>query len=48
MTTFNKIYKYSRIWILLIVAILLPKWVPNRYYQGVVFSQAFRSARKGI
>ena len=36
MSTFNKIYKYSRIWILLIVAILLPKWIPNRYYQGVV------------
>ena len=36
MSTFNKIYKYSRIWILLIVAILLPKWIPNRYYQGVI------------
>ena len=36
MSTFNKIYKYSRIWILLIIAILLPKWIPNRYYQGVV------------
>lgn len=36
MTTFNKIYKYSRIWILLIIAILLPRWLPNRYIQGVV------------
>ena len=30
MSTFNEIYKYSRIWILLIIAILLPKWIPNR------------------
>ena len=36
MTTFNKIYKYSRIWILLVAAIFLPKFMPNRYYQGVV------------
>ena len=36
MTTFNKIYKYSRIWILLIIAIFLPRFMPNRYYQGVV------------
>ncbi len=35
MTTFNKIYKATRIWILLIIAILLPKFV-NRYYLGVV------------
>lgn len=35
MTTFNKIYKHTRIWILLIIMILLPKWIPNRYYQNV-------------
>ena len=36
MSTFNKIYKHTRIWILLIIMILLPKWVPNLYYQQIV------------
>ncbi len=36
MNLFNKIYKATRIWILLIIAITLPRWIPNNYYQQVV------------
>ncbi len=32
MTLFNKIYKATRIWVLLAVALTLPYWVPNNYY----------------
>lgn len=32
MKTFNKIYKVSRIWIVLIIAMTLPLWIPNNYY----------------
>ena len=32
MNTFNKIYKATRIWILLIVMLTLPYWIPNKYY----------------
>lgn len=32
MALFNKIYKATRIWILLIIAATLPRWIPNNYY----------------
>lgn len=35
MTIFNKIYRYSRIWILIIIALLLPRIITNNYFLHV-------------
>ena len=35
MTIFNKIYRYSRLWILVIIAFLLPSIVTNNYFLHV-------------
>ncbi|GAP39851.1 branched-chain amino acid ABC transporter permease [Flexilinea flocculi] len=43
MKTFHKLYRVSRIWILLLIVLTLPYWIPNNYYLqvanlGMIFS----------